>query len=277
MLTFVEAISLAGDRAKQNDDALGFAGGCAWVIDGATDLDDAPLSGAASDASWVAHRANAYLHAQSGGGDLRKLVEGASAEARAAFLRRAGGAPTERWKWPVASLLLCAEQDDQLAGLHLGDCRLLALGADGVLLEGGAAPEHAQAEARLAAQQSDGDKGLLDRTQTIAMLRAMRARLNMEGGAWTFSLDPACAQHAAMWTLKLHRPAHILLASDGFTALCDRYGAYDSVGLVRAAMGKGLQELGRELRAIELADAGGALHPRFKRSDDATALLMRLE
>lgn len=277
MLTFVEAISLAGDRAKQNDDALGFAGNCAWVIDGATDLDDAPLSGAASDASWVAHGANSYFHAHAGGGDLRSLIEGASVEAHAAFVRRAGEAPSERWKWPVASLLLCTEQDDQLAGVHLGDCRLIALGADGALLEGGAAAEHAQSEARLAASQTDADRPLLDRTQTIAMLRAMRAGLNMDGGAWTFSLNPACAQHAAMWTLKPRRPAHILLASDGFTALCDRYGAYDSAGLVRAAAAKGLQELGRELRAIELADAGGALHPRFKPSDDATALLMRLE
>ena len=276
MLTFVEAISLAGERAKQNDDALGFAGGCAWVIDGATDLDAAPLSGAASDASWLAHFANTYFHAHADSSDLRSLIEGASVEAREAFLRRASGAPTERWKWPVASLVLCAEQDEQLAGVHLGDCRVMALGADGALLEGGAAPEQARSEARLAAQQKDGDKPLLRRTQTIAMLRGMRARLNTEGGAWTFSLDPACAQHAAMWTLRVHRPAHILLASDGFTALCDRYGAYDSAGLVRAALAQGLQELGRELRAIELADSGGARYPRFKASDDATALLLRL-
>jgi hypothetical protein len=38
----------------------------------------------------------------------------------------------------------------------------------------------------------------------------------------------------------------------------------------------GLQELGRELRAVEAADAHGARHPRFKTSDDATALLLRL-
>ena len=64
--------------------------------------------------------------------------------------------------------------------------------------------------------------------------------------------------------------------TDGFSALTDRYGAYDAPGLVRAALDKGLQELGRELRAIETADAAGARHPRFKPSDDATALLMRL-
>ena len=34
--------------------------------------------------------------------------------------------------------------------------------------------------------------------------------------------------------------------------------------------------VGRELRAIEAADAGGSRHPRFKQSDDATAVLLRL-
>jgi hypothetical protein len=276
MLTFVEAISLAGDRAKQNDDACGFVRDCAWVIDGATDLDNAPLSGAKSDASWVAHFINSYFHGRAADRDLRRLIEGASVAARENFLRAAGGPPVERWKWPIASLLVCAEHDDQIVGLHLGDCRVFALGDDGALLEGGPAASHAVDETKLAASQIDTGKPLLDRSNTISMLRTMRASLNQPGAAWTFSLDPQCAHHASMWTLKLHRPAHILLASDGFAALADRYGAYDGAGLVRAALDKGLQELGRELRAIEIADSSAARHPRFKASDDATALLMRL-
>jgi hypothetical protein len=34
--------------------------------------------------------------------------------------------------------------------------------------------------------------------------------------------------------------------------------------------------LGRELRALETADAAAARFPRFKQSDDATAILLRL-
>jgi hypothetical protein len=94
------------------------------------------------------------------------------------------------------------------------------------------------------------------------------------GDYWVFGLQPDCADHARHWHLDLKRPAHVLLCTDGFSALVDRYRVYDAVGLVRAALDKGLQELGRELRAIETADAGGALHPRFKPSDDATALLL---
>ena len=77
-------------------------------------------------------------------------------------------------------------------------------------------------------------------------------------------------------TLRLKRPAHVLLMTDGFAALTDRYGAFDAGGLVQASLDKGLQELGRELRIIENHDAHSDLHPRFKKSDDASALLLRL-
>jgi hypothetical protein len=274
MLTFVEAISLAGDRAKQNDDACGFAGGRAWVLDGATDLDDKPLSGAASDASWIAHAANAFLHVASG--DLREQVRAASAAVNAAFETASVGANFARWQSPISSLLIIEENAHGVRGLDLGDCRVFALDAAGVVFVAGGPGDAADDETALAAQQTDKDKPLLQRSDTIAMLRGMRAELNKPGSRWTFGLDPACADHARAWEFALQRPAYILLMTDGFSALTDRYRAHDACGLVRAALEKGLQELGRELRAIENGDAASAKHPRFKTSDDATALLMRL-
>lgn len=276
MLTLVEAISLAGDRSKQNDDACGFSGARAWVIDGATDLHAAPLTGWASDVSWLAQTANAHLHGADDT-ELRAIVRGAANAAAMAFEQLAGALPEERWKRPIASMLLLRDTSLGIEGLDLGDCRLFALSADGASHTAGAHEDAADDESALAAQQTDADKPLLQRTQTIDMLRRMRAGLNGGGASsWTFSLDPGCADHARVWALNLKRPAHALLMTDGFSALADRYGAYDAPGLVRAALDKGLQELGRELRAIENADAGGATHPRFKKSDDATAVLVRL-
>lgn len=276
MLTLVEALSLAGDRAKQNDDACGYRGARAWVIDGATDLHDAPLTGWASDASWIAHIANAHVSGQEGG-DLREVVRRTSVVAQEAFDNHRGTRPVVKWQSPIASLLIVQETDMGVVGLDLGDCRAFTLDAAGNASAFGGPDDAAGAETALAAKQTDADKPLLRREETIAMLRRMRASLNQDGAQWTFGLDPACADRARTWTLTLQRPAELLLATDGFAALVDRYRGYDPAGLLQAALDKGLHELGRELRAIETADAAGALHPRFKRSDDATALLLRLE
>lgn len=275
MLTFVEAISLAGDRAKQNDDTLGFQQKSAWVIDGATDLSDTPLTKTASDASWVAQVANTSLNAWTYG-DLREAVRAASETAANAFSYLTRGQNVERWQLPTASLLMVTENErGVIEGIDLGDCRVFALDSDGVQVTGG--HDGLDDEVKLAASQPETDKPLLKRKAAIETLRRNRAAINQEGGRfWTFGLHPACADHARAWTLALKRPAHLLLMTDGFAALTDRYKAYEPAALVKAAIAVGLQELGRELRAIEEADAGGSRHPRFKQSDDATAILLRL-
>lgn len=275
MLTFVEAISLAGDRAKQNDDTLGFRRDAAWVIDGATDLSETPVTGAASDASWIAQAANTSLNAWTGHG-LREAVRNASTAAAEAFTRLTRGQSIERWQSPTASLLMIAERErGVIEGIDLGDCRVFALDERGVQIVGG----HGglDDEVKLAASQPEAEKPLLKRKAAIETLRRKRAAINQDGGRyWTFGLQPACADHARTWTLTMERPAHLLLMTDGFAALADRYGVYEPAGLVRATLEKGLQELGRELRELEAADASGSRFPRFKQSDDATALLMRL-
>lgn len=282
MLTFIESISLAGDRDKQNDDCCGMAGAMAWVLDGATDLHDEPLTGAASDAAWIAQRATAFLHGPAphptNEAALRARAEQAAADARAGFIERAGEPPNERWKWPTSSLVMIAESADGVIGLDLGDSRLFVLDADERAWAVGGPPQAADNESKLAAEAAVAAGGgpLLRHQGTLDLLRAQRDRHNIEGGYWVFGIDPACAKHARFWRLMLERPAHLLLATDGFAALVDRYAEYSASTLIRRALDKGLHKLGRELRDVEEEDARGARHPRWKRSDDATALLLRL-
>ena len=49
-----------------------------------------------------------------------------------------------------------------------------------------------------------------------------------------------------------------------------------SPGLIATAQSHGLTVLGEELRLIEAGDPEGHEFPRFKKSDDATALLLRV-
>ena len=68
----------------------------------------------------------------------------------------------------------------------------------------------------------------------------------------------------------------ILLATDGFSALVDLYRAMDATALMEAALSSGLEPLVRLAREIETErDPDGRLYPRFKLSDDTTAILLR--
>lgn len=278
MLTVLDAISLAGDRAGQNDDAYGAAPGAAWVIDGATDL-DAPLTPTASDAAWIARAANAYLHAQTdvAAADPVALVAAASTSLRAGFAAYVDPATIPTWRWPLAALLMVQETTDGVRLVDLGDCRLFV--GDGVFggREGGKDDENTDA----ADHAVDTDGARLKSERALAFLRTKRGRAYGPGPDGVvhapFGIDPRCAASVQARVIKLSRPTHLLLTTDGFAALSDVYGAYTPAALVGAARDKGLAALAMELRAIEGEDAQGIRHPRWKRSDDATALLVRLD
>jgi len=96
------------------------------------------------------------------------------------------------------------------------------------------------------------------------------------GTDWLFAPDAACASHAKSAEAQIAPGAIVLLASDGFLALTSDYGRYTPEQLYETAQANGLQKLGQELRATETADSAGRTFPRFKSSDDATALLLRI-
>jgi serine/threonine protein phosphatase PrpC len=278
MLTVLDMISLAGDRAKQNDDAAGCVHGRAWVIDGATDLYKPPRTPMASDAAWIAAELNAILHgAVDVQSDPRALLAAAAETLQERYAPfDPGGLPG--WARPAASVLLAVETSAGLEVADLGDSRIFAVDAHGMAISHGGPDRAAEAETAMVRKLAPaGGENLLSDEAVLESLRARHATRNTEGGWWVFGPDPACAAHARVRTLRLGRPAHILLATDGFAALVDRYEIYDAEHLLEGALSRGLAALAAELRAIENDDAAGAAHPRFKKSDDATALLIRLE
>ena len=162
--------------------------------------------------------------------------------------------------------------------LWFGDCAAL-VEQDGEVMLVGEALEKRKAEAkrarRIAKEKNISAAAGINRPEIEPLLRAARNRIN-SGSNWLFSPDVRAANHIARKTLLLSQDATLLIASDGFLALITDYDSYDAKSLMAAAKSKGLAALGHELRAIEEGDALGRKYARFKKSDDSTALLLRV-
>jgi hypothetical protein len=113
------------------------------------------------------------------------------------------------------------------------------------------------------------------RDEFLPALRAARNRVNT-GDEWLYAPDARCAEHAKQAHVTLPAGSRLLLASDGFLALASDYDRYTPETLFTACEQRGLAALAAELRAIETSDPDGLKFPRFKRSDDATALLLAI-
>jgi hypothetical protein len=278
-LALLQSLSLPGDPAKANEDAFGHDAQAAVGIDGATPLGDSLMPGP-SDAAWIAQfGARRLLAHLRDGMSARKALRAALADTQKSFEALRRHPPEEMWQTPCASMMLAAPGQGSVEFLWFGDCAALIKQGDAAVTVVGETLDKRAAEAR-AAQVLAKEKNLspaagLSRPEFIGALRASRNRIN-SGNSWLFSPDARAASHVSRRVVKVAPGSVLLLASDGFLALASDYGAYSADSLMTAAMNTGLKALGEELRAIEAGDVGGDKFPRFKKSDDATALLLRI-
>jgi serine/threonine protein phosphatase PrpC len=277
-LTLLESLSLAGDPAKANEDSFAIWNHAALVMDGATPLGE-PLMPGPSDAAWLAQFGARRLMAHLKDGDVpRDALAHAMADAEKSFAALSKRPVREKWETPCASMILAAETGAGLECFWYGDCTALLLQGEECLAIGDAFDkrgEEAKSARRIAREKNLQPAPDLNRPEILSHLRAARNRIN-SGSYYLFSPNARAAAHAGHKMAKPKPGDLLLLASDGFLALATDYGAYNAKSLVTAAREKGLAVLGEELRAIEERDALGEKFARFKKSDDATALLLEI-
>ncbi len=272
----IDSLSLAGDRAKVNDDAFGAAGHRLWVLDGATGLGSSLLPGF-SDAAWLARTANRLLHTHHAMRETRQLVATVIAGLASAFEAEQARRPEERWELPIASLLVLTFGDGTVEAAWLGDCRAI-LEIDGAIVTCGETPD-GEAQERAFAARIGADLGataMLRSPAVIEQLRIARAASNTGRGRWVLGLEPEAADHLETVAFSHSGPVRGLAMSDGFSALELKYNRFTPHELLHEAAAQGLAALGAQLRHIEeIEDPFGKAYPRFKVSDDATGVLFR--
>jgi hypothetical protein len=283
MFTILDRISWPGHPDKANEDVCGASQDWAWVIDTSIFPGTTPVMHAKSDAAWLAAFADERLSnlapgAQDGAALIRHVME----EARTAYQ---AVAPRERHEdfvsWPLGAMTLVRRRENTLDVWTFGDTTAFVRQPGGTVLTLGEAPGLRDLEAAKAAElmQAAGSRpdDILGEPVFLAWLGERRERQRRSGvPAALLSLNPAAADRLRHETAPCEDGTIILLASDGFSALVDLYEAMNAKDLMETAIASSLEPLVRKAREIETqVDPDGTLYPRFKLSDDATAILLR--
>jgi hypothetical protein len=255
----LDSLSLPGNPEKPNDDAFGHIDTAAWI------------------AQFGARRLMAHLRDGSNPHDAVRFALEDSEKSFTALRRRP---PLERYEMPLASMMLVAAAKNGFEALWYGDCAaLVQRPGEEAEVVGEAFDKRAReaaGAAKLAASQGVTPASSANLPEFLPYLRAARNTVNTGKGGWAFAPEASAAGHVSSARIKAPSGTLVLLASDGFLALASDYGRYTADTLVTAAKEKGLQTLGAEARAIEETDPLGSQYPRFKKSDDATAVLLQL-
>jgi len=274
----LDSISLPGGAL--NEDAVLAEPFAAVVLDGATPVSE-PLLPGRSDAAWIAGFGARRLLSHLKDGDAPRLaLRHALSDAECSFEGLRRRPPQERYEIPCASMMLAVANESGFDALWYGDCAAL-LQRPGQPCEviGTAFDQRAgetSAAARFLAETQRPPVSALKDDQAVVMFREARAKVNTPGGTWLFTPHPQASEHVTRASFEAPAGTLLLLASDGFLVLATDYAHYDADGLLAAAASKGLKALGEELRTVEAGDPEGRRYPRFKKSDDATAVLLKL-
>lgn len=262
--------SVAGKAEVANDDRLGCADRHAWVIDGATDLGEPGLLGGRGGAAWLAATADrAFAQAS---GPLEDLCGQVFDTVAQAYRHETQREPIGAWEIPSAAFAAVALEGDTLTCAHAADCA--------VLLRSGASvsfvtpePDRRREQAAAQALGVGGAAVGLRSPAVLADQRAQRGRPQRR----VLGVDAQASRASTRYTyVPIRKHDELLLMSDGFSALLDSYALYDAQTLFAALPQRGLAGLIEELRAIERDDASSSRYPRFKPSDDASAIWLRV-
>ncbi|MEO0544091.1 MAG: hypothetical protein AAFY99_09775 [Pseudomonadota bacterium] len=285
-LTILDSITLPGSKYKTNEDQLGHTAHCAFVIDGATGIgDDFIVSRHDSDAAWLATFAKVHFEEMlRPGRAMADIVRQTNTLARKIVSFAAQDEEIPDWNMPVAGFQALRIEGDDLYAHGLGDCMLYLAGSNGDIHEATGFADGDATEIKLATDAIarlgglTSDQSALADEDTLAKDRAIRATYNKPGGiVWTLGAEPKAGDHLKSLRLRPTLPATGILATDGFSALVDKYACYKPNELIDVAKKKGLAALAQELRYIEeIEDPQGRKYPRMKQSDDATAILFEI-
>ena len=257
----IQTLSVAGDTATPNDDRCGSTARLAWMIDGATDLDEPGLMGAQGGAAWLSETA-AHAFASADAAPLGTIVGEVFARLASAYRTERAREPLGAWEHPSAAFLAVAIEEGVLHLAWLADCACLLIRDDEVIRLGPKATMTETEQARALA-------GPREAVRTV--LRQHRARPERR----VLGIDPAHADDVHYASATIRAGDDIVLMTDGMAALFDDYDM-PLAAFVSHLRDEGLPELAVRLRAIERDDAVCTRYPRFKRSDDATAFWLRV-
>lgn len=267
----LQSMSLNGSVNRPNDDRFGSNGRLAWVIDGATDMGPPGLLGPQGGASWLASTASkAFTVTQAT--TIEATCLSAFAEIEREFEDQRTRDIEAAWEMPKAAFGIAQLTSEGLSVGWAADSPILRVSGDDVTWCTGVPDTSAEAADALALGVGVGAAGEI----TGHVLEDRRAHRAQDGHA---ALSPIASASAKVTCYDHHPVApgdDVILMSDGFASLVTDYKLYTAETLVAAIRSRGLTELAGELREVEQADAGCIRFPRFKVSDDATALWLRV-
>ena len=273
--------SISDGSSMINEDVANLNKHGAWILDGATGLNGKNLIDEDSDAKWYVKQWDEYVNKNFHRTDidLKRIVKEGINVVKDKYYKRVKNKSVKSLDLPSSSIVLTRWIKDTLEYFILGDCTLIIENNNklNVIKDDSVTKlDNKVFQAMDEIMKKEG-KTLPEAKKEVNNL-IVRNRLlkNTNEGYWILGFDAEAVDRGLYGKIPFNSDTKLLMASDGFSAITDRYNYIDMENLIHEAQNKGLDNLCRKLREIEEEDSSGDKYPRFKKNDDASAIYIEL-
>jgi len=293
MINRLENISYIcrGGVGEYNEDSFGCTEKSLWVIDGATGLNGKNIISDESDAYWYSQWWNTYLSdnieryfEQNRDASLEGFLYKGIAKVRDVYedILSSRGIDTSNSKLdlPSASICLVRINKDSLNYIILGDCRLYIKQGQNYMKIADESVSNLDEEVFDKMRKFDDFCSVdLDEVRLRVMDKIIENRLknNTYDGYWILSFDQEAAKNAIRGSIQIDKKTRVMVASDGYFSISDKYGLCEEKDLIDLTFDRGIEEMYQKIRAFESDKSKISNIPRFKDKDDSTCAIFEIE
>lgn len=263
-----------------NEDVAGISRYGAWVLDGATGLNNKKIVSDESDAKWYVDWWNNYL-SQNIDKDfsLKDILYNGIDIVTREYKNTVGNTKVDKLDIPSCSIVIIKYYKDKLEYLVLGDCTLLTKVNNNYncIKDESVCRLDEVVFNSIKNIENINELSLLDKkNKVLPVIIENRLKKNTKEGYWILEFNKDAVDNAIHGFIDVKDEISIVLASDGFSCAFDRYNLVNKKDVFSIVQNEGIDHIYNKIRNLEREDLNGIVYPRFKVSDDSTCVYLNL-
>lgn len=266
--------------AKYNEDIIGVTPKGLWVLDGATGLNNKNIVSNESDAKWYVSWWNEYLYNNIGQDkNLKEIIKEGIRKIKQEYINRLDNKNVSKLDKPSSSLCIVKIHKDKLEYLVLGDCALHTRIENNTLvikdkklceLDNNVYRQMESLPNINSLTHEEIKNNVMD---TIIKNRLMK---NTKEGYWILEFEEEAVDNCIYGEQYINKNISIMLTSDGYSCISDRYKLIDEDKLIEEVKKYGVGNIYYKLREFEEKEFSVNKYPRFKIKDDSSCIYLEI-
>lgn len=263
-----------------NEDMVGLCKKGAWVLDGATGLNNKNLISKESDAKWYVSWWNKYLQENiDKDKSLKEIVLEGLEKIKKEYLLKLNGLKIENLDLPSASVVIIKFYTDKLEYILLGDCTLLLnkLNEDIIIKDERVCKLDEKVFSKMENLNKRCNLTIFEKKNILLpLIIENRLKKNSDKGYWILEFNKEAIEKSIHGYIDVEGEVRIMMSSDGFSCAWDRYNIFKENEMIEVGKNKGIGYINNKIRKLEKEDYNGIIFPRFKESDDSSCVYLHI-